>query len=77
LTAEQENLTIGYLLCLLIQLVGLIDKSPFKALQKEMLMEDINDLQEFILRERAIGGRGVRIIDRIWKTFPEIGSIKN
>jgi hypothetical protein len=68
-------LKIGNLLCQLIELNDIAGSSPLNLVQRKILLEDINDLQIFVLHERANGARGPLIVNRIWNTFPEIKAI--
>ncbi|KAJ3275368.1 SCF ubiquitin ligase complex subunit cdc4 [Terramyces sp. JEL0728] len=65
-----ENHVIGQLLVSLIELRSAVANAPLSSQHKKMFLEDVKDLEIFVLYERARGERGMAILNRIWRTVP-------
>ncbi|KAJ3319968.1 Nuclear control of ATPase protein 2 [Boothiomyces sp. JEL0866] len=65
-----DNHVIGQLLVCLIELRSAIANAPLSTQYKKLFLEDVKDLEIFVLYERANGNKGVAILNRIWRTVP-------
>ena len=68
-----DSLITGKLIFYLIQVYQ--DGSfAFEDVEREMFLDDLSDLQHFVIQEKAQGLRGIQIVNRIWRIYPSIYS---
>ncbi len=69
---KNDYLTTGYLLCYIVHLQKTVTKSGLSTIHINCLLEDVQELLQFVLSDHEKSDQGLLILNRIWRTYPEL-----